>query len=87
MLPNQKLIKEIGLDAFLAQQAERITFLEAAIKNHDNGRNKGFFCLAATLLTIDSLKEALSLAEQGGNLRELLTQYADAEGQELVLKK
>jgi hypothetical protein len=31
VMPNQKLIRENGLDAFLAGQAERIAFLETAI--------------------------------------------------------
>jgi hypothetical protein len=87
MMPNHRLIQEIGLPAFLEQQAERIAFLEAALEHHDNGRNKSYFCLAAALLTIDSLKEALSRADQGKNLRDILKQYADAEGQELVLKR
>ena len=87
VLSNQRLIAEIGLDAFLAQQTERIAFLEAALERHDNGRNKGYFCLAAALLSVDSLKKALSLAEQGENLREVLKRFADTEGQELVLKK
>jgi hypothetical protein len=87
MMPNQRLIKEIGLDAFLEQQSERITFLETALERHDNGRNKSYFCLAAALLSIDSLKKALSLAEQGENLRDVLKGFANEEGQELALKK
>ena len=87
VLSNQRLIAEIGLDTFLAQQAERIAFLKAALERHDNGRNKSYFCLAAALLSVDSLKKALSLAEQGESLREILERLADAEGQELVLRK
>lgn len=87
MIPNQRLIQEIGIEAFLKQQAERIAFLEAALERHDNGRNKSYFCLAASLLTIESLNQALSLADQGENLRDVLKRFADAEGKELVLKK
>jgi hypothetical protein len=87
MKDNHRLIAETGLDAFLEQQSERITFLETALEHHDNGRNKGYFCLAAALLSVDSLKKALSLANQGENLRDTLKQLADAEGQELSLRK
>ena len=87
MMPNQKLIAEIGLDAFLEQQAERIAFLEDALEHHNNGRNKSYFCLAASLLSINGLKQALSLAKQGEDLREVLKRTADEEGQELALEK
>jgi aspartate carbamoyltransferase catalytic subunit len=87
MKDNHRLIAEIGLDAFLEQQARRIAFLETALKHHANGRNKGTFCLAAALLSIDSLQKALSLTGQGENLRDTLKQLADAEGQELILRK
>ena len=42
VMPNQKLIRENGLDAFLAGQAERIAFLKTAIERYDNGRSKNF---------------------------------------------
>ena len=86
-MANQRLIAEIGLDAYLAQQAERIAFLETALERHDNGRNKSCFCLAAALLSLEGLKRSLPLAEQGENLRDVLKKIADDEGQELVLKK
>jgi hypothetical protein len=87
MRDNHCLIAEAGLDAFLEQQALRIAFLETALKHHYNGRNKGYFCLAAALLSLDGLKKALSLAGQGDNLRDTLKQLADAEGRELILRK
>jgi hypothetical protein len=84
MMTNQQIIAENGLEAFLEQQAQRITFLETALKHHNNGRNKNFFCLAAALLSIDNLHKALSLADQGGNLRDILNQFAKSEGVALV---
>ena len=87
MMTNHRLIAEIGLDAFLERQAERIAFLEAALKRHDNGRSKSYFCLAAALLSVDGLKRALSLAESGENLRDILKRLAEDEGHELVLSK
>jgi hypothetical protein len=87
VMSNQRLIAEIGLDAFLEQQAERIAFLETALERYDDGKSKNYFCLAAALLSVDSLKKALSLAGKGENLRDMLKQLAVTEGQELVLKK
>ena len=87
MMDNLHRIKEAGLDAFLEQQGERIAFLETALAHHDNGRNKGYFCLAAALLSVDGLQKALALADAGENLRETLKKLADDEGQALVLQK
>lgn len=87
ILSNQQLIDELGVDAFIEQQRGRITFLETAVSRYDDGRSKNFLCLAAALLSIDSLYKALSLADQGENLRAVLTRFAEDEGQELKLRK
>jgi hypothetical protein len=84
---NQKLIAETGLPAFLEQQNRRIVFLNTALEKHNDGRSKGFFCLAAALLKVESLEDALAAADRGENLREVLNEHAAAEGQELKLKK
>jgi hypothetical protein len=86
-MPNQHLIREIGLDAFLAKQAERMAFLRAALGRHDDGRSKGFYCMAAALLSAEGLKNALDRADDGENLRAVLNECAAAEGQELKLVK
>jgi hypothetical protein len=87
IMPNQHLVREIGLDAFLAKQAERIAFLGAALSQHDDGRSKGFYCIAAALLSAESLRKALDRAENGENLRTVLDEYAAAEEQHLKLIK
>lgn len=84
---NLDLIKTIGLDAFLSGQNMRINFLKTALEQYEDGRSKTFYCLAAALLSTDSLKSALSRARNGENLRIVLAEYAQAEGQELKLKK
>jgi hypothetical protein len=85
--PNQYLVREIGLDAFLAKQAERMAFLRAALGRHNDGRSKGLYCMAAALLSAEALKNALGRADGGENLRAVLDEYAAAEGQELKLVK
>lgn len=84
---NQAAIREQGLLAFLARQRQRMDFLDEAIAKHDDGRSKGFFCLAAALLDADSLREALKRAEAGEDLKALLRDFAAAQGQELKLRK
>lgn len=87
VMQNQQLIQKIGLEAFLAGQAERIAFLETALKKYDDGRSKSFYCIAATLISVNSLKEALNRADKGEGLRNILNEYALVEGQELKLRK
>lgn len=87
MFQNQEMIREHGLDVFLAGQAKRIAFLEEALAKHNDGRSKNLYCITAALLTTDSLTNALQRAENGENLRVILSEYAEAEGQELKLKK
>lgn len=89
---NHELIAEIGLDAFLAQQKERISLLEKMLADYDGGRGKSFFCLAAALLPVDSLREALIEADIPSDrkareraLRAALTKYAEREGIALKL--
>jgi hypothetical protein len=87
VMPNQRAIQCGGLQAFLTGQAERIAFLQTALQRFDDGRSKGFFCVAATLISLEGLQAALREAEQGGSLRAALMRIADAEGQELKLRK
>jgi hypothetical protein len=87
MFKNQEKIRELGLDTFLARQADRVSFLEYALAKHDNGRNKNIYCIAAALLSVDSLQIALSRANTGENLRGILTGYAANEVLELKLTK
>jgi hypothetical protein len=86
VMPNQHMIQAHGLPAFLMQQAERIAFLETALARFDDGRSKGYFCMAATLLSADGLRGALARAEAGAPLRAELARVADMEGQELKLR-
>ena len=86
-MPNQRLIAEIGIDEFIRQQRKRISFLEKALEQYNNGRNKNFYCIAATLLTVEKLEQALILAGNGEPLKAILNAFADEEGQELKLRK
>ncbi len=87
VMPNQRRITEIGLDGFLSEQQERMAFIKAALDYYDDGRSKSFYCIAAALLSIESLSEALCHAKNGENLRAALTGFAEVEGQELRLRK
>jgi len=99
--PNMDFIKEHGLEKFLEQQARRITLLEKMLEGFNDGRSKGFYCLAAALLSIPALETSLSETERkmkAGKvkandvktkakiLREFLEGFAAREGVELKLR-
>lgn len=86
-MPNQWQIKESGLASFLNTQAERIAFLEKALRLYDDGKSKGYFCMASTLLSLEGLRHALASAAQGVPLKPELARLAESEGQELKLRK
>lgn len=87
VMANQNLIREIGFDTFLVRQQERITFLQTALKNYNEGKSKNLYCLAAALLSLGSLKDSLRRAGEGENLRTVLFEHAEAEKQLLKLNK
>ena len=101
-MSNLNFIKEHGIKKFIKQQKKRIKLLETMIKNFDDGRSRSFFCKAAALLDLTSLKSSLDKAVQkikadnvkpndikikAKNLKEILNEIAFKERVELVKKR
>ena len=61
---NLTEVKERGIKAAADSLQERIEFLRLLIREHDDGRSKGFYCLCVQLLPLDRLKSALAGAQQ-----------------------
>ncbi len=92
---NLDFIKTHGLKAAVKRQQERVAFLKLLIKDYDDGRSKGFYCLAVQLLPLDGLKQALAQAklpaaatpkEKALRLREDFGKLAVAQGTLLKLR-
>ena len=66
-LENLRRIQAGGMEEFLRQQSERMRILEKLIREYDDGRSRSFFCLAAALLEIDDLHDALRQVEAAGD--------------------
>jgi len=93
MAPNQQAIRTCGLDAFVATQAERLALLDAMLSGYDAGRSMSFCCLAAALLSVDSLRAAIAAVPtdqdvkvRAARLRAELAAQAAREGVELALR-
>ena len=64
VISNLNNIKENGIERFMDQQKERIRIVETMMKNFDDGRSRSFFCKAAGLLDLTSLRNAMNRATQ-----------------------
>jgi hypothetical protein len=53
-------IREKGLSDFIEEQESRDLLLREFLELFNEGRSKSYYCIAATVLEIDELKEALT---------------------------
>jgi len=83
---NHAFIQAHGLDRFIAEQNERVVILREMLTRFNDGRSKGFFCLAVALLSVEHLRAAMAEADTK-TLKAALRKYAEIEGVELTLKK
>jgi hypothetical protein len=84
------------LDGFLRELGERKRLLDLLLARYDEGRSKGFYCLASSLLPVDALRSALAdadgapprdLKEAAKAMKDSLKRKADAIGIGLALRK
>ncbi len=55
--------KEIGIDAYLAEQRLKVGLLERLLKNYDDGQNLVFFCSAVNMFTVEDIRLILDRAD------------------------
>ena len=89
---NFEYIKNNGIDKFIKEQKVRIKLVNLLLENYDDNRSKGYYCLACTLLSIESIEKILkyikSNKDQNVNaLKEKINEYAKEENVVLKLIK
>ena len=95
---NHRLIRERGIVEFARRQDARVTFLEGLINAYNDGRTKGFYCLAVQLLPLEELQAAVNslsaalasapdMKVQSAMLRESFTELASRKGLTLKLRR
>ena len=52
--------KEIGLDAYITEQNEKVELLWDLLDNYNDGRQKNFFCIAVNLLELQDIKDIIA---------------------------
>ena len=94
---NISIIQKRGVDEFEKSQKMREKLLKEMLKDFNEGRSKRYYCIAATILEIDELKEVLGEAKEQSNgfgirekskiLHSLLDSVADKKNYFLKLRK
>ncbi|MDR0511606.1 MAG: DUF3795 domain-containing protein [Treponema sp.] len=90
--------KRIGIEAYIAEQNEKIKALEELLNNCDDGRRKSFFCLAVNLLDVQDvanimhritgeIKGEMPLKEKAVNAVRFFEETARIRGVSLKLRK
>jgi hypothetical protein len=64
LMPNMRFVKAHGLRRYVEQQKRRMALLETMLERFDDGRSKSFYCRAAALLGVPSLRGALTEAHR-----------------------
>jgi len=84
-LTNLNLIKKKGLEEFIKLQKKRIGFLETMLENFNEGRSKGFYCIATALLPIYDLEQALT--ESNDQIKNQRISLKDLKVKSKILKE
>jgi len=70
--------KRIGIEAYIAEQNEKIIILQRLLANFNDGRKKTFFCVAVNLLELKDLKNIMRRIEIEINLDDPIKEKAKA---------
>lgn len=63
--------KEMGAEAYRAEQKEKICNLKWLLKNCNDGWKKTFFCMAVNLLPVEDVRSVLKQAEMNDDFEDL----------------
>jgi len=69
--------KQMGIEAYMKEQKEKISILEELLKHYNDGRRKSFFCIVVNLLELEDVKAVMKQVKneitQGMSLKEKAT--------------
>ena len=73
--------KNLGIDAYSNELNEKISLLETLLKNYDDGRRKGFFCLAVNLLELQDVRHVMEQISSQMQLEQSTKDHATTAAQ------
>jgi hypothetical protein len=90
-LQNLRRVQTEGYEALLSEINRRSDALERLLQRHDDGRSKGFYCLACALLPASDLEICVTAADakqlNPPAIRQTMLEIAEANGLTLTLRK
>lgn len=63
--------KQYGMEAYNAEQVEKIKILDVLLSGYNDGRKKTLFCVAVNLLDLQELREVLRKIENRSDMETL----------------
>ena len=69
--PNLNFIQEHGVENFVARQRKRMELLDEMLVQFNEGRSKSLYCMAATLLSVESIEDAVDSARRESKRRDI----------------
>jgi len=97
-MSDMEKARQMGMDAYAAELNRKIEILEDLIENYNDGRRKGFYCLAVNLLEFKDVEEIMAniksdvtpqmtVKEKAAKVVALFQSIADEKGIYLKLQK
>lgn len=88
IFPNFEFIKNNGINEFIKEQRIRIKLLNLLLEKYNDNKNKSYYCLATTLLSIGSIEKIFDYIKNNKEiniktLKEKINEYAREENVEL----
>ena len=63
IISDMEKAQRMGIDAYMAEQNERVSILSALLNGYNDERRKSFFCLAVNLLELADIKAVIARIE------------------------
>lgn len=63
MRKDGELANAIGIEAYMAQQKEKLAILQKLLAGYNDGRKKSLYCLAVNLLELSDLRDVMEQLE------------------------
>ncbi len=82
--------KEMGIDAYLAEQRLKVGLLDRLLRDYGDGQNMVFFCTAVNMFSVEDMESIIDkadaetagmpLSDRAEHIDSALREFADAKG-------
>jgi len=86
-LADMEKAKQIGIEAYIAEQNEKIDILSRLLKKFNDGRRKSFFCLAVNLLELQDIKSVMLRITDATEPKAVVHLFEEAAAQKGITLK